>query len=290
MRAVDSARNTLRLVVLGLAAGACLVPSRAASMPIDRSAEIPEPGGVAVAMIAREHFAGAHPDTYTTIADHSSSPTGAAEPTEPLSLEAVVQPFAADVTAVDRAPCLRRRVGGSWGDTLSFCVAGNRPGQRGGRTRATAPSPEDVARILADRARALAPRPRIEISPQRVGLTGLPSYFWVERPLPVHATAGIEGAVVVAEARPVQYVWSFEVGAQLVTDHPGAARHALARGGRPVRHTYETNGARTVALEQIWEARWRIGEGAWRVLGYFSVTGVRSYRVREVVPVLVATR
>jgi hypothetical protein len=201
----------------------------------------------------------------------------------------VAPPFAAEA-AVERAPCLRRRVGGSWGDTLSFCVADSGPAERGGRPRASAPSREDIARILADQARALAPTPHIEISPQRVGLTGLPSYFWVEPPAPVSASAGIGGALVVAEARPVQYVWSFDDGAQLVTHHPGAPWRAAARRGVSIRHTYETNGARTVALEQVWEARWRVDDGAWQGLGFFSVTGVRPYRVREVVPVLVGAR
>jgi hypothetical protein len=265
------------------------MPSQAASMPLDTSAEIPEPGGVAVAVIAREQPTSSVPDAYSTIVDNSSSAPEAAEVAAPLPGDAAAPPFADEVAAVNGAPCLRRRVGGSWGDTLSFCGPDAAPQERGGRTGAATPSPEDVARVLADEARALAPAPRIEISPQRVGLTGLQSYFWVEAPAPVRAAAGVGGVVVVAEARPVRYVWSFGDRVQLVTDHPGAPwRETDAAGSaRTIGHTYETDGARNVVLEQIWEARWRIGDGEWQSLGLFSVTGVRRYPVREVVALLV---
>jgi hypothetical protein len=253
-------------------------------MPLDTSAEVPEPGGVAVSVIAREQVPSASPDAPATVVDRPSTFLGASQPAAPLPVVAPDYAFAPEASFFDAAPCLRRRVGESWGDTLSFCVADTTPRGRG---RAALPSPEDVARVLADRARALAPSPRIEVAPERVGLTGLESFFWVEPPSPVRAAAGVGGVTVVAEAHPVQYVWSFGDGSGVVSDSPGVARQTVDERGAAVTHTYETDGTRVVTVEQIWEARWRSGAGDWQALGFFAETGIRVYRVRAVVAVLV---
>ena len=154
------------------------------------------------------------------------------------------------------------------------------------RQRPRRPSPEEVAQRLADRAVALAPRPELRITPGRRGLTGLPSYFWLrQRPRPIQARAGVRGLVVTAEARPVQYIWTFGDGSDRVTTHSGR-RWTRKRPGN-IRHTYETKRRYTVEIEVIWEARWRIGGSTWRHLGYFSNSDSDRYRVRDLVPVLV---
>ena len=161
-------------------------------------------------------------------------------------------------------------------------VADRRPPRR-------PPSPEEVARRLTDRAIRIAPRPRLRLAPARRGLTGLPSYFWLaQRPRRIQAGAGAGGVTVTAQARPVQYVWTYGDGTDAVTHRPGR-RWTRARAGS-IHHTYETKGRYDLTVEVIWHARWRIGAGGWRSLGFFSNSDTRAYRVRSIVPVLVRAR
>lgn len=151
------------------------------------------------------------------------------------------------------------------------------------------PSPDEIARRLADRAISLTPRPRLRFAPARRGLTGLPSFFWLgERPRPIRATAGAGGVIVTAEARPVQFVWTFGDGTDHATRGPG--RRWTRRRPGTIRHTYEGRGRYAAQVEVIWEARWRLAFGAWRSLGYFSNSATRNYRVRSMIPVLVRPR
>ena len=120
-----------------------------------------------------------------------------------------------------------------------------------------------------------------------MGLTGLESYFWLaQRPRPIRAQASVAGIVVTAEAWPVQYVWTFGDGTDRATNGPGR-RWTRKRPGT-IAHTYEKDRRYRVLVEVIWEARWRFGAGPWRHLGYFSNSDSRGYRVREILPVLVA--
>ena len=151
------------------------------------------------------------------------------------------------------------------------------------------PSPEEVARRLTDRAIRIAPRPQLRLTPARRGLTGLPSYFWLaQRPRRIQAGAGAGGVTVTAQARPVQYVWTYGDRTDAVTRRPGR-RWTRARAGS-IHHTYETKGRYDLTVEVIWHARWRIGAGGWRSLGFFSNSDTRGYRVRSIVPVLVRAR
>lgn len=157
------------------------------------------------------------------------------------------------------------------------------------RGRPPRPSPEELARIAADRAIALAPEPRLRRAPRAVGLTGLASFFWLaERPRPITATAGVPGLTVTAQARPVQFVWAFGDGDEKVTRKPGRRWRPQRRGN--ISHVYETRGRYRTAVEVIWEARWRIARGPWRPLGYFSNSDARRYRVRQAIAVLVRAR
>lgn len=185
---------------------------------------------------------------------------------------------------------------------MAHVECGHDPRWAGGLTCALAPpspaiaaddpaprrrSPDEVARRLADRAIALAPKPQLRLAPRGVGLAGLESYFWLaERPRRIQARARVAGLVVVAEARPIQYVWTFGDGADRVTTKPG--RRWTSRRPGNIGHTYEARDRYRVSVEVVWEARWRFGRGAWRHLGYFSTSDSRTYRVREVIGVLVA--
>ena len=186
-------------------------------------------------------------------------------------------------------PCLRRKFGGSFEGILAFCTpaenASNGARAGGDQERQPSLSPLEVAQILIDRAIALAPEPRIQVAPEHVGLTGLDSYFWLEEPAPIRASAGVGGLIVTAEARPVQYVWDFGDGNDKVTSHPGRPWTKDRPGD--ISHLYETRGRYELVLDQIWEARWQINGGAWETIGFFSNSGGRPYPVREVVPVLV---
>lgn len=179
---------------------------------------------------------------------------------------------------------------GGGADCLSFVSptpVPRRPRPNGRRLRR--PSPESLAQAAYDRVISLAPGPDLTIAPARVGLTGLPSYFWAGDELgPISATAGVRGLSVTAEARPVAYLWDFGDGTTRQTRHGGRPWTETRRGN--VGHLYETKGRYEVALEVVWAARWRIGDGAWRDLGYFSTTDSAGYPVREMISVLVRRR
>jgi hypothetical protein len=89
---------------------------------------------------------------------------------------------------------------------------------------------------------------------------------------------------VTAQARPVQFVWDFGDGADKVTTTSG--RKWKRRRAGNIAHTYETRRHYRIGVEVIWQARWRIGGGAWQPLGYFSNSDARRYRVRQIIAVL----
>ncbi len=149
-------------------------------------------------------------------------------------------------------------------------------------------SSEDIALLLLDEAVATAASPDLRIAPSRVGLTGLDSFFWTDPPRPIQVTATVPGLTVTAEARPRQYVWDFDDGNSRTTTR--AVRPWTRRHSGTIRHTYESRGAYDVALEVVWEARWRAGTGEWRHLGYFTTSDSVEYPVRQIVALLVKPR
>ena len=178
----------------------------------------------------------------------------------------------------------------SIGDCISFVSPEPvRPPRRGNDRRPPRPSPEALAQSAYDRVISLAPQPELNVAPSRVGLTGLPSYFWVGNDLrPVVATAGVRGLTVTAEARPVRYLWDFADGTTRQTQHGGRPWTTARRGN--VGHLYETKGRYEPTVTVVWAARWRVNGGAWNDLGYFSTTGSAEYPVREMISVLVRRR
>jgi hypothetical protein len=135
----------------------------------------------------------------------------------------------------------------------------------------------------------LAPAPELKVTPETKGLTGLDSYFWIaDPPEPITATASIPGLTVVAEARPVEFVWSFGDGSDKVTHDPGRP-WTRARPGT-VSHLYETKGKYDISVEVIWEARWAVLGGSWTSLGYFSTSDEEPYEVQEMIAMLVSAR
>jgi hypothetical protein len=176
------------------------------------------------------------------------------------------------------------------GDCISFVSPDPRPDRPAPNLRpAPRPSPEALAQLAFERVVSLAPNPELGIAPARLGLTGLPSYFWVDGELaPVTATAGVPGLTVTAEARPVRYQWDFDDGSTRSTRHPGRPWTRTRDGN--VGHLYETKGRYEPGVTVLWAARWRVNGGPWAPLGYFSTAGSAEYPVREMLAVLVRRR
>lgn len=148
------------------------------------------------------------------------------------------------------------------------------------------PSPEQVAAALLDRMVTLADKPELRVAPAEIGLTGLESFFWLDRLLrTIRATAYAGTVSVIAEATPVEYSWDFDDGTSRSTSGPGRPWKGSRDGS--IAHMYETAGRYDLSVEAIWRARWRMGGGPWRPLGYFSTGDSRPYRVRSIVAWLV---
>ncbi len=155
-------------------------------------------------------------------------------------------------------------------------------------TPARPPTPQEIAGRLADKVVKQAGRPQLAVAPGRVGLTGLKSYFWLQSPLhPITAIATVAGFSVTAQAIPYRYDWSFGDGAGLATRDPGRPWSRSHPG--TIGHLYETSGHYEVSVAVRWVARWRIGGGPWRPLGYFTTSDDQGYPVRQVVARLTAS-
>jgi hypothetical protein len=160
-----------------------------------------------------------------------------------------------------------------------------KPAKNGKRSKRPTVSPQVLAQVAVDRAIALAGKPGLHLSPARVGLTGLDTYFWVAPPpRPISAQAAVPGVTVTAQARPVQYVWRFGEGEHLVTSGPGRPWTRTRPGS--VAHQYQTRSRYAVSVQVMWVATWRIGPGRWRPLGTFATQATRSFPVRQAVAVL----
>lgn len=148
-----------------------------------------------------------------------------------------------------------------------------------------AAEPIDPAVVLRDRARALAPRPRLRIAPAEIGLTGMETFVWLASPPePIAADARAGGIVARAAAEPIRYVWRFGDGSVITTTDPG--RPWSARRDGSIGHVYETKGRYRISVAVVWEARWRAG-GRWMPLGRFRTTSGRAFPVREMITILV---
>ena len=182
-------------------------------------------------------------------------------------------------------PCIRRKIGGNYCERSAPAPnAPDAPNRPRGPQAPAPPSPEEIARIAIDRAIAMAPSPQLEVTPGRIGLTGLESYFWLaEAPEPITASAGVPGLTVVARAVPAQFVWDFGDGDDLIASHAGSPSRD-GEGG--ISHLYETKGVYDLSVDVIWEASYSVNGGSWTSIGFFSTSDARSYPVREIVAVL----
>jgi hypothetical protein len=126
--------------------------------------------------------------------------------------------------------------------TIRACNRAAAPGGRGRRGgRGAAPiDPQMLARFAADRL-ALVPG-SIGVSPSRQvkGLTGAPSWFWLD-PAPVNesVTVVLGGERVIVTAVPSRVVWAFGDGNEL-TGGPGHPYREQTDRREAVRHRYRT--------------------------------------------------
>lgn len=170
-------------------------------------------------------------------------------------------------------------------DSTGDCGAYSPEEDDDGSSAEEALDPARVASTLFDQMTRLAPAPAIETAPGRFGLSGLPSYFWLEPPpKPLWVRASVPGMLVEATATPESYLWRFGDGGELVTD--GSGRRW--RRGKPgdVDHVFEARGRYIVSITITWRATWRIGAGDWTSLGSFVTGSEHAHRVRQVLAIL----
>ncbi|HTW06898.1 MAG TPA: PKD domain-containing protein, partial [Acidimicrobiales bacterium] len=87
------------------------------------------------------------------------------------------------------------------------------------------------------------PTPAFAINPATVGLTQLPSWFWVTGGIgPVTITVTIDGYVVTTTATPVAFQWDFGDGSSTTSPVPGDEADPSAT------HTYHFKGTYIVTL------------------------------------------
>ena len=223
------------------------------------------------------------------IRDQSSGSGSSSRPSHPVDSRASGAPDAVRILPLS---CLGSDAA-SDGIVVSLnrnsCVAAATRPARTPDPGAPLPSPVELAWIAADRAMSFAEWPQLRVAPRHVGLTGLRSFFWLDhRPRPVTASASVPGMVVTAYAEPVRFAWDLGEGPARTTRHIGRAWTRRRPGN--IAHLHERRGPRTISVEVLWEARWRINSGAWQHLGYFSNADSRPYRVRQMVAMLSRTR
>ena len=158
----------------------------------------------------------------------------------------------------------------------------------------------------------VTPKLSIGVNPDKHGITGLESYFWVAgydgAPVTsvVHATDPATGATatLALRATPVDYVWSFGDGNRAETTSPGVAYPAVSS----IRNTYDVrsdrsrlavNGVYQVRLTATFDVAYQVivpgaapSAGGWVDfsefgLGPVTVTAERDYHVIEIISVLV---
>jgi hypothetical protein len=91
------------------------------------------------------------------------------------------------------------------------------------------------------------PTPQFHFNPGKVGLTQLPTWFWLTGAGgQVSAKVTIRGYQVVTAARPVAYYWRFGDGGSAIGTSEGTEANPS------VTHTYVTKGAYTVEVIIGW--------------------------------------
>jgi hypothetical protein len=132
------------------------------------------------------------------------------------------------------------------------------------------------------------PGAALSVNPARVGLTQLPSWFWVTGAgFPVTVTVIVGGYSVTTTATPVAFQWSFGDGATATSNSAGSP------GDPSITHTYHFKGTYIVNLSIAYTGTYFYsgpGGTGTAALGEYVQPAVSSpYVVQEVRSVLVPT-
>ena len=132
------------------------------------------------------------------------------------------------------------------------------------------------------------PSPALAINPATVGITQLPSWFWVTGVRgPVTVTATIDGYSVTTTATPVAYQWNFGDGSTDTSQTPGSEFDPS------VTHTYDYKGTYIVSLLVDYTGTFSYagpgGTGTESLGNYLEPGTSIPYVVQEVRSVLMAT-
>ena len=132
------------------------------------------------------------------------------------------------------------------------------------------------------------PSPALAINPATVGITQLPSWFWVTGVGgPVTVTATIDGYSVTTTATPVAYQWNFGDGSAGTSQTPGS------ESDPSVTHTYDYKGTYIVSLLVDYTGTFSYagpgGTGTESLGNYVEPGTSIPYVVQEVRSVLMAT-
>jgi PKD domain len=132
------------------------------------------------------------------------------------------------------------------------------------------------------------PTPAMGINPAAVGITQLPSWFWVTRANgPVTVTLIIDGYTVTTTATPVAYQWNFGDGSSSTGVGPGDETNPS------VTHTYHYKGTYIVTLSIEYAGTFSyagFGSIGTEALGDYEQPGLSApYVVQEVRSVLTPT-
>ncbi|MFA5786632.1 MAG: PKD domain-containing protein [Actinomycetota bacterium] len=123
------------------------------------------------------------------------------------------------------------------------------------------------------------PAPRIRKAPDREGLVGLETYFWLDSPPRPILVIGPEGLPLILRASVVSYRWEFGDGETLTTTSTGSAYPSRSL----IAHTYQTMGRYTVRCTAVWGATYdlRGGPTGVAVSGRVSTGSAVAYPVAE---------
>ena len=132
------------------------------------------------------------------------------------------------------------------------------------------------------------PPAALSVNPARVGLTQLPSWFWVTGAgFPVTVTVVVGGYSVTTTAIPVSYEWSFGDGATATSGSAGSP------GSPSVTHTYHFKGTYIVNLSIAYTGTYFYsgpgGTGTAALGEYVQPAASSPYVVQEVRSVLIPT-
>lgn len=147
------------------------------------------------------------------------------------------------------------------------------------------PSPQQVMEQVE------FPAPSVELSPARIGVVQLPTWFWLGNDAATGdfkvGPIGVGGYYVVLTAHPAAYYWSFGDGLTAVSDSAGGPGGA---GAAAVVHTYREKGTYAVGVDVAWVGSYTFyGHGIHQTVALGPVEQgevYRSYTVQEIRSVL----